>query len=147
MTIKEFFEIEPIQKNSIIVIIFVCFISFLQLYLFKDNFVNEKDFVKIALSISVAICWITAEIPTYIFALPILIKSDANIFENRMIEFIIISYGFGLIFWMVTATYISYELDLDMKNFIRISIAFMFFKNLYWFIRYRKNKNQKPRKK
>lgn len=137
MTAKEIFEIEPIQKNSIFVIIFVCFVSFLQLYLFKDNFIKETDFVKIILSVSVSICWIIAEIPSYIFAVPTLTSQKDNIIKNRFIEFLIVSVGFSLLFWMVMLTYISYEFNLSIKNFIRLSVISMFLKGLYWFIRNR----------
>lgn len=142
MTAKEIFEIEPIQKNSIFVIIFVCFVSFLQLYLFKTNFINESDFVKITLSVAVSICWIIAEIPTYIFAVPTLTPQKGDIIKNRFIEFLIVSVGFSLLFWMVMVTYISYEFNLSIKNFIRLSVISMFLKGLYWFNRNRVYKSK-----
>jgi hypothetical protein len=135
MTVKEIFEIEPIQKNSILVITFVCFISFLQLYLFKNNFVKESDFVKVILSVSVSICWLIAEIPTYLFAFPILIKPDENIKQKQITEFLIIALGFTLVFWMILLTYIGYEFNLSIKDFIRLCLIWMTGKGIYWFIR------------
>jgi len=148
MTAKEFFEIEPIQKNSLLVFVFVFFISFLQLYIFKEDFNDEKDLTKFLLTMSVSIFWVTAELPTYFFFVNSrrdkykLKGLDFNLFLDR----IIISFGFTLIIWTVLLTYIGYEFDFDLKTFIRVSLSWMFIKSSYWFSRwlvyYFKTKNK-----
>ncbi|EKT4502380.1 hypothetical protein AAIP31_002291 [Flavobacterium psychrophilum] len=136
MTFKEFFEIEPIQKNSLIVFVFVFFVSFLQLYLFKNDFLLETDLVKIFLSFSISICWVASEIPTYF--LFIASRNDKykakGIDLNLILDRVIIGFGLSLIFWMVSITYIAFEFDLTLRVFIRVSLGWMFLKTLYWFL-------------
>lgn len=136
MTLKEFFEIEPIQKNALLVFVFMFFISFLQLYLFKKNFSIESDLVKILLSFSVSICWAISEVPTYLFASKTIIKPVDRTEQNKLTERIIIALGFTLVFWSVLATYIGYEFNVSLKIFIRCCFIFMALKTLYWKIRY-----------
>jgi len=137
LKLKEFFEIEPIQKNSMVVIILVFFISFLQLYLFKQNFTNESYFLQITLSISLSICWIVAEIPSYISAVSTTTILKTNVVKKRFMKLLIISFGFSLLFWMVMITFIGSEFNLNIKNFIRLSVTSMVLKGLFFFIRCR----------
>lgn len=137
LKLKEFFEIEPIQKNSMVVIILVFFISFLQLYLFKTNFISESYFLQITLSIALSICWIVAEIPSYIYAVSTTTILKKDVVKKRFMKLLIISVGFSLLYHMVTVTYVSTELNLSIKNFIRLSVFTMLLKSLVFFIRYR----------
>ncbi|GEJ39517.1 membrane hypothetical protein [Flavobacterium psychrophilum] len=138
MTFKEFFEIEPIQKNSLIVFLFVFFVSFLQLYLFKNDFLLETDLVKIFLSFAVSICWVASEIPTYF--LFIASRNDKykakGIDLNLILDRVIIGFGLSLIFWMVTITYIAFEFDFTLRVFIRTSLGWMILKTLFWFLKW-----------
>ncbi|EWH08797.1 hypothetical protein KLA_17454 [Cellulophaga geojensis KL-A] len=136
MTFKEFFDIEPIQKNGILVFSFSALISFLQLYLFKTGFVELDNLDKIILSLSVGVCWVVAELPTYLFFVNskwLKWKSKGKIVE-LFPDRIIASFGFSLILWMVLLTYIGYEFNVDLKMFIRISMIWMFGKSIYWLL-------------
>lgn len=135
MTFKEFFDIEPVQKNSLIVFVFVFFMCFLQLYLFKNNFENEKDLTKIFLTMSLSVCWVASEIPTYF----LFIASRKDKYKEKGIDLfllldrIVIAFGFSLIFWMATLTYIGYELGFSLRTFIRVSLVWVILKSAFWF--------------
>ena len=63
----------------------------------------------------------------------IITKDSQN--ENPIaFENVIFSLGIVAIAWMVLLTYISYELDLCFKYFIRLSIAVGIVKFLFWII-------------
>jgi hypothetical protein len=134
-TIKEFFDIEPIQKNGILILVFSFLISFLQLFLFKSNFNNLDIFDKVILSLAVSVCWIVSELPTYFFFM----NSKWQKWKQKGMIFqlvpdrIVASFGFTIIIWMVLLTYVGYEFDMDLKTFIRTSLIFVFIKSLYWF--------------
>lgn len=136
MNIKEFFDIEPIQKNGLIIFVFAFLMSYLQLFLFKSNFSELDKFDKIILSLSVGVCWVVSELPTYFFFM----NSKWQKWKQKGIVFdfvphrIVASFGFTIIFWMVLLTYIGYESNMNLKVFIRASLIWMFLKSSYWCI-------------
>ncbi len=125
MNIKEFFDIEPIQKNGLLIFVFAFLISYLQLFLFKSDFYDLDLFDKIILSSSVGVCWVASELPTYFFFM----NSKWNKWINKgkvfdlILDRIIAAFGFTLILWMVLLTYIGYEFNLDLKIFIRTCLG------------------------
>jgi len=149
MNIKEFFEIEPTQKNGLIILVLAFVISYLQLFLFKHNFIDLTQFDKIILSLSVSVFWAISEIPTYHFAM----KSKWKKLEKESVKAVfildkfIIAYGFTLLFWMSIITYIGYEFEMDLLLFIRTSIIAMFSKSLFWYFYYLKYKYIDSKKK
>ena len=131
---KELSEIEPIQKNSIITIIFVFFISYLQLFLFKENFEVLSLLTKIFLAISVAIIWIVIQIPSHLFIIARRVIKKPNLKENFPLGLLILPFGFSLLIWMSLITYLCYEMSFNLKTFIRVSLIFMLIKTLFNFI-------------
>lgn len=136
MNIKEFFDIEPIQKNGLLIFVFTSLISYLQLFLFKSNFSDLDLFDKIILSLSVGVCWAVSELPTYFFFM----NSKWQKWKQKGMTFqlvpdrIVASFGFTIVLWMVLLTYIGYEFNMDLKEFIRTCLIWMFLKSLYWFL-------------
>lgn len=136
MNIKEFFDIDPIQKNGLLIFAFAFLMAYLQLFLFKSNFTDLDKFDKIILSLSVSVCWVVSELPTYFFFMNskwLKWKSKGKVFE-LIADRIIASFGFTLILWMVLLTYIGYEFKMDLKMFIKASLIWMLLKSLYWFL-------------
>jgi hypothetical protein len=130
--IKEFFEIETTQKNSLIAFLGVLCVSFLQLYLFKRNIIETNTFLAIGLSLGMSVCWIIIQIPGYYMFLD---SSDENINNSGKTTYDKVPLGFGvmLLIWMLLLTYIAYELNLSLKTFIRLVISIMFLRLIFWF--------------
>jgi hypothetical protein len=142
--IKEIFEIEPIQKNSLIIFIGILFLSFLQLYIFKHNIFEEGIFVTVGISLSFSICWIILNIlSVFIFFNYISGENDkSELFYDK----IIFLFGLLILFWISLLTYIGYELELSLKDFLRMSIMVCFIRTFFWFVldslpKKKKNKN------
>lgn len=136
MNIKEFFDIEPIQKNGLLIFAFTFLMAYLQLFLFKSDFSELDKLDKIILSLSVSVYWIVSELPTYFFFMNSKWqkwKQKGTVF-NLVPDRMVASFGFTIIFWMVLFTYIGFEFNMDLKMFIRFSLICMFLKSLYWFI-------------
>ncbi|MFB9056678.1 hypothetical protein ACFFU9_07975 [Mariniflexile ostreae] len=134
MTIKDFFDIEPIQKNGLLIFAFAFLMAYLQLFIFKSNFSDLDKFDKIILSLSVSVCWVVSELPTYFFFMNskwLKWKSKGKVFE-LIADRIVTAFGFTLILWMVILTYIGYEFKMDLNMFIRTSLIWMFLKSIYW---------------
>ena len=130
--IKEIFEIEPIQKNSLIVFIGICFLSFLQLYIFKKEIIlNQSIFVVIGLMFSISVCWTVLNLFSLSFFFS---KVNSNDFEKVYYDKVIFAFGFLGICWICILTYVGYELNLTFKNFIRLSILVCLIRTLFWFI-------------
>jgi hypothetical protein len=136
MTVKEFFDIEPIQKNGILTLLFAFFVSYLQLFLFKNEFIELDKFDKIILTLAVSVFWIISEIPTYLLFVNLKtmkwekVGNTKKLFADRIVA----SFGFSLVFWMVVLTYIGFEFEMTLKEFIRTSIIWMTLKMLYHLI-------------
>jgi len=65
--IKEIFDIEPIQKNALLSFTSISFLSFLQLYLFKNEIFDKSSFEIIGISLSLTVCWSVLNIPPLLF--------------------------------------------------------------------------------
>ncbi|TRX15826.1 hypothetical protein [Flavobacterium franklandianum] len=129
--IKEIFDIEPIQKNSLIVFLSVCCISFLQLFLFKREIIENNSFVTIGLILGLSISWVILQLPSLVLFAKFVIRDDVKN-NDLLFDRIALTLGILLLVWMITLTYIAYELNLDFRSFIRISITFMIMKTLFW---------------
>jgi hypothetical protein len=129
--IKEIFDIEPILKNLLIVFLCVCCISFLQLFLFKREIIVNNSFLTIGLILSLSVSWTIAQLPSLILFANCVIKNE-NENNDLLFDRIALCLGILLIGWMIILTYIAYELNLDFKSFIRISIVVMIIKSLFW---------------
>lgn len=128
---KDFIDIEPILKNSLIVFLSVCCISFLQLFLFKREFIENNAFLTIGLILSLSVSWVIAQLPSLIlFARYVLKHNNDN--NDLLFDRITLCLGILLLGWMIILTYIGYELNLDFRSFIRISIILMILKSLFW---------------
>ncbi|CAM3146911.1 hypothetical protein [Flavobacterium frigoris] len=149
--IKEIFDIEPIQKNSLIMFFAISCLSFLQLFIFKRNVIEENSLLAICLSLGVSICWIISQmISYYLYADYTNNKYDEkNYLDELLYDKIALHFGFSLYFWMIVITYISFELGLTLIEFLRFSILVMFLKTIFWAIfSFRKyQKHQKLNKK
>jgi hypothetical protein len=131
--IKEIFDIEPIQKNALLSLTSISFLSFLQLYLFKNDIFNNSPFEIIGISLSLTVCWSILNIPPlYLF-----FHAESPERENvDQIEYekVIFIFGFLAIGWITVLTYISYELKLCFKDFIRLSIITSITRCGFWLI-------------
>jgi hypothetical protein len=65
--IKEIFDIEPIQKNNLLSLTGISFLSFLQLYLFKNEILEKNTLEIIGISLSLTVCWSILNIPPLLF--------------------------------------------------------------------------------
>ena len=131
--IKQIFEIEPIQKNSLLVYVAVCCISFLQLFIFKRDIIENNSFVAVGVVMSLGICWILA----YSFVFRIFMETNYEFLKIEKYIFTdktILVFGFLIIFWLIFLTYVGYELNMSFKFFIRLSLAFFIVKIIFWFI-------------
>jgi hypothetical protein len=128
--IKDIFDIEPIQKNSVFIFIgFIC-LSFLQLYVFKNDII-EKSFVTICLSISMGVVWFISSIPSA-FLFHHLLDNSQDEKSTIDISRIILLIGLLSILSTLLLTYILYEINASFKIFIRISLAFVLLKPIIY---------------
>lgn len=113
--IKEIFEIEPRQKSSAIIFTALCFISFLQLYLFKKNLFDENAYIVIGITLSLNVCWSAI----HIIPAAILIVSEANRRDGD-IQYANMLFAAGLIIliWMIFITYRGYHYKMTISEFI-----------------------------
>lgn len=133
--IKEIFDIEPIQKNALISFVGISFLSFLQLYIFKNELLDRSSFEIIGISLAMAVCWTILNIPSLI----VFYNSEApeeDISKERIINYekVIFIFGILILSWITLLTYISYELGLCFKDFIRLSIFISIIRFLFWLI-------------
>lgn len=131
--IKEIFEIEPIQKNSLIIFFGILFLSFLQLYIFKHNILEEGIFVVVGVSLAISICWIILNILSVIIFF-YLVNGDSNNNSELFYDRIVFFFGLLVIFWISLLTYIGYELNLTFKEFLRLNIVVSASRTFLWFI-------------
>ena len=132
--IKEIFDIEPIQKNILLVFLGMLCISFLQLYLFKSTIFQSGVFVTIGISLALALCWSLLNLLPLMFFYQYANKPE-GINENDtnpMMDKVIFSIGAIGIAWVIILTYISYEMSLSFKNLIRISIIVAIIRSIFW---------------
>lgn len=119
--LKEFSEIEPIQKNSIVVLATLFCLSYLQLKIFDNRIETNEVFPSIILSLALSIFWlIINSIPTFLFFEYLTIGADKTKTKYEMTVFF---FGYISLLLITVIMYICYELEFDFKNFIRISIG------------------------
>ena len=117
--IKEVFEIEPKQKSTIVIFIATCFLSFLQIFLFKKSLFEEGSFLVIGLSLALGICWsILHLIPMVLIIASIVGKDDKGVIYQN----IIFSAGIVITAWITFITYRGYQYKLTFSEFIDFSI-------------------------
>lgn len=131
--IKEIFDIEPIQKNSLIVFLSICCVSFLQLFLFKRDIVENNSFLTIGLVLGLSISWVILQLPSLMLFASYVIRDDIKK-DDLLFDRVTLSLGILSLVWMIVLTYIAYEFSLDFRTFIRVSIVFMIMKALFWAI-------------
>ena len=131
--IKEIFDIEPIQKNSLIVFISILSISFLQVFLFKHEILDKSAFEIIGVCLGLTVCWYIGSIlPMTLFVKATEDEEDRQ--NGLQLDIVVIVCGLLALGWIILFTYIAYELNLSFKNFIRGSIAIILIRSLFWFI-------------
>lgn len=131
--IKEIFEIEPKQKNVLIIAVGIMGLSFLQLYLFKPEVFEIGIVYCIGIAIGITICWIILNI----YSMVLFAGFMNNYFEKsyRLENFSdkkIFILGVITISWISIYTLIGYELNLSVRYFIRLSIAVSLLRTIIW---------------
>jgi hypothetical protein len=131
--IKEVFEIEPIQKNSLITLGCLTCISYLQLDLFCHHIKLDNIFTSLMLSFALSICWLIANaLPCFLFFKSTMKGQKKP--ESLLLDRVVLVLGTLTIAWVIIFTYIGYELSLSFKNFIRISLIAIALRTLLWTI-------------
>ncbi|MDO7174248.1 hypothetical protein [Mariniflexile sp. AS56] len=129
--IKEIFDIEPVQKNSLIIFLGILPITFLQLYLFKPELIDKGVFVVIGSCLALTVCWYIINILPLTLFLEAIVDNDVNLVRYDTIIFLL---GLLAIAWIILFTYIAYEFNLTFKNFIRCSIGMSFLRCIFWIV-------------
>ncbi len=107
--IKEIFEIDPKQKNVLIIIIGIFGLSFLQLYLFKKSIFDIGILFSIGISLGLTVCWTMLNVPSLAFFHGVLTNPSPNEESpsaiNNQIIFLL---GLVSLAWISLLTFISY---------------------------------------
>lgn len=141
--IKEIFDIEPVQKNSLIIFIGVFCLSFLQIYLFKNELLENGSLIIIGICLSLTVCWsILNVLPLFLFFHFVNNKGNIKNKSEVILEQAIVPLGYFTLGWITLLIYISYELNICFKDFIRLSIIVSILRSLFWFL-YDKLKTKK----
>jgi heme/copper-type cytochrome/quinol oxidase subunit 2 len=144
--IKEVFEIEPIQKNSLITLGCLTCISYLQLDLFAHHVKLDNIFTSLMLSFALSICWlISNSISCFLFFRTSIHHRQDN---PPVMERVVLILGSLTISWVIVYTYIGYEFDLTFRQFIRVSLLITIVRTVFWGIwLISKNNNDKSQQK
>jgi len=147
--IKELFDIEPIQKNTLIMFLALFCVSFLQIYLFKQDVIEKGIFLTIGVSLALTVAWTVLNLPSMIVFISIIQrKQRRSIIGGSVIkEYIVLGAGFIIIGWVLLLSYVAYELELEFKNLIRAGLFISFFKLVLWSVisyKERPGKEDKP---
>lgn len=129
--IKQVFEIEPIQKNSLLVYVAVCFMSFLQLSFLKKEIVESNNFFAIGLVLGMSLCWIVSSLPSFIIFISLMMKYDFPYYRKLLDKFILF-FGFIILFWMLIQIFLIFQFKLDLAEFIYLNILILVVRNLIW---------------
>ena len=146
--IKEIFEIEPKQKNVLIIIVGIFGLSFLQLYLFKPSVFDFGILFTVGVALGLTVCWIILNI------FPIFIlhgifthdspKSKPSPFESNLAIFLL---GIIDLSCISSLTFVAYIFEFTFKKLLLISVTLSFIFTLILaamrFLQYRKTKKQK----
>ena len=131
--IKEIFDIEPIQKNTLLSLTSISFLSFLKLYLFQNEIFDESPFEIIGISLALTVCWSILNVPPLLFFYNAQTPDNENDIQIQY-EKVIFIFGVLAIGWITFLTYVSYELKLCFKDFIRLSILTSIIRTIFWLI-------------
>ena len=129
--IKELFDIEPVQKNVLIVLIGIFFVSFLQLFLFKNEILNESVFIIFGISMALTVCWSVLNILPLFFFFTYLSDGEQG---NTILEKMVFNLGFLALAWFILLTYISYELNLSYNVLVKILVFSSILRTIFWFV-------------
>jgi len=144
--IKEIFEIEPKQKNILIILVGIFGLSFLQLYLFKDSIFDLGIIQTVGIALGLTVCWTILNIPSIILCFGALTNFE-NKDDSLNYDLIIFTFGLLAIGWISLLTFIAYELELSFKWFLRISVGVSVLRITTWFfialIKNKRSGNQK----
>ena len=132
--IKEVFEIEPIQKNSLITLGCLTCISYLQLDLFSHHLKLDNIFTSLMISFALSICWIVSNSISCYYYFQFIIYDRKSESKSPVIDRVILIVGTLTVSWVILFTYIGYEFQLTFKNFIRVSLTIIFLRTLFWII-------------
>ncbi len=136
--IKEIFEIEPIQKNTLIVFLGLFSLIFLQIFLFNPELFDKGVLISLLFTLGMTVSWTILSLPSMImFFLMIEFKNGEKRNKGLLIlENVILTCGLFIIGWILMLTYIAYELNFDFKDLIRLGIAVSFTRFILWSIIY-----------
>ena len=130
--IKEIFDIEPVQKNSLIIFLAIFCLSFLQIFLFKNELMEKGAFEIVSLCLGLTVCWYVVSIlPMALFVKAT--EDDEDRKNGLQVDLVIMVCGLLALSWIIVLTYIAYEFNLTFKDFIRGSIVVVFLRSLFWF--------------
>ncbi|MFP9113089.1 hypothetical protein ACLI1A_04060 [Flavobacterium sp. RHBU_3] len=113
MMLKDFFEIEHKQKNTLLIFIGLTLISFLQLFIFKKKIFEGNFLILIGLSLSIALCWTILNIIPLFIILSVTLKKSKLVYEN-----VIPGFGTAIIGLQVVLTYIAYKKENNFEELI-----------------------------
>ena len=138
MEIDKFFKIDPKQKNPTLIFLSIVGLCFLQLYIFKKDILLYGISFTIGISIGLAICTMLINfIPAYFYYIFGELTDKTKYDDNNPLDIGYLTFSLGIysIFWISLTTFVSYEIGLSFKCFIRLMIAFSILRSLYWTIR------------
>ena len=131
--IKEIFDIEPVQKNALIVFLCIFCLSFLQIYLFKDELLDKGAFQVIGFSLGLSVCWLVSSLlPVVLFVKALEDEEDRK--NGLIMDRVVMICGLLVLGWIIILTYVAFELNLSFKNFIRGSILTIILRSIFWLI-------------
>ena len=134
MTIKDFADIEPKQKNIIIIFCALFSVSFLQIFLFKRELMSENFFTLSVLSISLSFFWyLINSLSSIFFYLTLSSRKKAEKSEPK--SYLTITFlGFIFLSWIYLLTFICYEYNMNFKTFIKLSAIVCVLRSIFWAI-------------
>lgn len=129
MDLLKVFEIEPKQKSVITTIVAIFGLSILQLYIFKRQ-LFEIDFLKfILIGFGITTCNFLINFPSAAFFFASIRKDD-----DDNIESLILISGIFMLLWISLVSYISFELNFDIKQHFRLSITIGLIRFIFWLV-------------
>lgn len=111
--LKDFFEIENKQKSTLLTFIGLTLISFLQLFIFKQNLFSGNFLIVVGISLSLALCWTILNIFPLTIILSALAGDSKLIYEN-----VIFGSGILIIAGQILLTYVGYKNHYKFSTFI-----------------------------
>jgi len=135
--IKEIFDIEPKQKNVLIILVGIFGLSFLQLYLFQKSIFDIGIFFSLGISLGLTVCWTILNIPSLILCFLSIIapdlKSDKTD-DTYNYNLIIFTLGLLALGWISLLTFIAYELDFTFKYLLRLAVLMSILRTIFWYV-------------